>query len=83
MKRVKRRNNVDICAKILEISNLGAKKTWIVYRANLNFRLVNDYLDYLIGVGLLKYNKENQNHYQTTEQGKDFLEEYKQMTNLL
>ena len=73
--RMKRRNNVDIMADILRISRGGAKKTWIVYRANLNFNIVKKYLSELMEKGLLAAYK-GSNTYQTTERGIEFLEQY-------
>ncbi len=43
-----RRNDLDICADILTAARAGAKKTHIVYGANLNFKLVRKYLRRLI-----------------------------------
>jgi len=71
---MRRRNNLDIMAEILEIARLGAKKTWIVYRANLNFKLVKEYLDELMEKRLLD---SDGSIYQTTDQGLEFLEEYR------
>ena len=65
---------MDIMAEILEIARLGAKKTWIVYRANLNFKLVKEYLDELMEKRLLD---SDGSIYQTTDQGLEFLEEYR------
>lgn len=64
---------MDIMAEILEISRLGAKKTWIVYKANLNFKLVKEYLDELMEKRLINFDG---SLYETTDQGLDFLEEY-------
>ena len=72
---MKRRNNVDIMADILRVAKSGAKKTWIVYRANLNFKIVKDYLSELIEKGLLAVHKRS-NLYRTTERGLEFLEQY-------
>ena len=72
---MKRRNNVDIMADILRVARGGAKKTWIVYRANLNFKIVKDYLSELTEKGLLAA-PEGLNLYRTTEKGLDFLEQY-------
>ena len=46
-----KRNNLDICADILRVSRGGAKKTHIVYRANLNFKIVKGYLTRLAREG--------------------------------
>ena len=61
-------------AEVLEIAQLGAKKTWIVYNANLNFKVVEDYIAELTENGLL----ENDGRiYHTTDRGIGFLEEYR------
>lgn len=70
----RRRNNLDIMAEILEIAQLGAKKTWIVYKANLNFKIVKDYLAELMEKELLEHDGRI---YSTTDRGLEFLEEYR------
>ena len=70
-----RRNDFDICADILKISKGGAKKTHIVYQANLNFSIVKKYLSRLITSGFL-LDRSDRGEYLTTEQGAEFLEQY-------
>ena len=65
---------MDIMAEVLEIARLGAKKTWIVYKANLNFKIVKDYLAELMEKGLLEHDGRI---YSTTDRGLEFLEEYR------
>ncbi len=74
-----RRNDLDICADILKVSRAGAKKTHIVYRANLNFKIVKKYLSRLIDNGFLLDGSEN-GIFVTTERGSDFLEQYARLT---
>ena len=69
-----RRNDLDICARILEVSRMGAKKTQIVYQANLNFKIVEKYLKRLTERGLLKA---GDRFYVTTAKGARFLEQYR------
>lgn len=52
----------------------GAKKTHIVYKANLNFNVLKKYLIGLEEKGLLM--KINGGHYITTQKGSRFLEQY-------
>jgi len=66
---------VDIMADILRVARGGAKKTWIVYRANLNFKIVKDYLSEMMGKGLLEAHRGSA-IYKTTEKGREFLEQY-------
>jgi len=72
---MKRRNNVDIMADILRVARSGAKKTWIVYRANLNFKIVKEYLSELMEKGLMEV-YQGSTIFQTTERGLEFLEQY-------
>lgn len=77
-----RRSDLDICADILVAARSGAKKTHIVYRANLNFKLVRKYLRRLIENGLLRPSLEK-NVYTTTDEGMDFLEQYRKLNTPL
>ena len=74
-----RRNDLDICADILKVSKAGAKKTHIVYRANLNFKIVKKYLSRLIDNGFLMDRSDN-GVFVTTDRGSDFLEQYARLT---
>jgi predicted transcriptional regulator len=74
-----RRNDLDICADILKVSKAGAKKTHIVYKANLNFKIVKKYLNRLIDNGFLMDGSDN-GIFVTTERGSDFLEQYMRLT---
>ena len=69
-----RRNDLDICAEILQVARAGAKKTQIVYQANLNFKIVEKYLKRLTDGGLLK---PKGRFYFTTSKGASFLEQYR------
>ena len=70
-----RRNNLDICVEILQVARMGAKKTHIVYKANLNFRIVIEYINRLIKSGML-FSAKNSGIYTTTERGEKFLKSY-------
>jgi len=70
-----RRNDLDICAEILQIAKDGAKKTRIVYGANLNFKIVEKYLRRLIENGLLDMMDERR--FITTRKGAQFLKQYR------
>lgn len=72
-----RRNDLDICADILKTAKTGAKKTRIVYNANLNFKIIEKYLRKLIENGLLQQ-AEDQN-FLTTQKGVQFLHRYRDL----
>ncbi|MGD2200308.1 MAG: winged helix-turn-helix domain-containing protein [Candidatus Bathyarchaeota archaeon] len=70
-----RRNDLDICADILKVAQGGAKKTQIVYKANLNFKIVKRYLNRLIENDMLNPMEEKR-LYATTSRGEEFIEQY-------
>ncbi|MEE8570178.1 MAG: winged helix-turn-helix domain-containing protein [Candidatus Bathyarchaeia archaeon] len=74
-----RRNNLDICADILQVAQPGARKTQIVYKANLNFMIVKKYLRNLIENGFIeKFDK----LYYTTNKGVNFIESYEEFSSV-
>ncbi len=76
----KRRGKLEIIMDILSVTMKEAKKTEIVYKANLNFKRVGNYLPYLEEKGLI----ENiGSEYKTTEKGKQFLRDYRKMKEQL
>ena len=72
---MRRRHDLDICADILRLSRGGAKKTQIVYRANLNSEIVKGYLRRLIDNGMLALTHETQ-LFTTTTKGANCLNQY-------
>lgn len=82
--RPKRRDRLYIIAEILEIAKEGSLKTQIMYGANLSFTQLNNYLKFTLKINLLKKIKRNEREvYKTTEKGMDFLQRYREITQLL
>jgi predicted transcriptional regulator len=73
-----KRNDLDICVEILQVARKGAKKTHIVYRANLNFKIVRKYINRLIKNGMLSLAGDS-SWYVTTGQGIKFLAMYNEL----
>jgi len=71
----KYRSRLEIIADVLGVVSGGAKKTKIMYQANLSYKLLIHYLKDVIDMGLMKM--ENANIYELTEKGSDFLREFK------
>ena len=69
-----RRSNLEIVAEILRTAKKGAKKTRIVYGANLNFKMLNEYLAKLEAAGLITRSEDNGGLIETTDKGKEYLE---------
>jgi len=61
---------LEICADLLHAAEGGARKTQLVYRANLNFSIIGRYLSVLTKNGLLDADPPL---YVATEKGKEFL----------
>lgn len=68
-----RRNNLDIYADILRVSKGGAKKTHLVYHANLNFNIIKKYMKELLERQLLE---QSGDRFYQTEKGSEFIERY-------
>ncbi|MGD0496506.1 MAG: winged helix-turn-helix domain-containing protein [Candidatus Bathyarchaeia archaeon] len=80
----KRRDKLFIIAEILEIAKGGSLKTQIMYRANLSFTQLNDYLNFMLRISLLcKILENDRETYRATEKGVDFLQRYREITELL
>ena len=82
--RRKRRDRLYIIAEILEIAKDGTLKTQIMYKANLSFSQLNEYLNFLVGLNLLECKKTGGKMvYKTTEKGMKYLDNYKEILQLL
>jgi predicted transcriptional regulator len=80
----KRRDKLFIIAEILEIAMDGSLKTQIMYRANLSFTQLNDYLNFMLRISLLcKVLENDKETYRVTDKGVDFLQRYREITELL
>ena len=80
----KRRDRLYIIAEILVIAKDGSLKTQIMYRANLSFAQLKEYLNFLLKRELLKVNTENRKtFYKTTSKGVKYLENYEEISYLL
>ncbi|MCS7115733.1 MAG: winged helix-turn-helix domain-containing protein [Nitrososphaerota archaeon] len=80
----KRRDKLYIIAEILEIARDGVLKTQIMYRANLSFTQLNDYLKFMLKVNLVDRIVDNAKEiYKATPKGLEFLQRYREMTELL
>ena len=74
------KSRVEIMADILQRAVTGAKKTWLLYSANLSYSQHQKYISTLVELGLLS--KMN-GLYTTTKKGMDFITSYQTLTSLL
>ena len=80
----KRRDRSGIMAEILEIAREGVLKTHIMYRANLSFAQLNEYLSLLSDLNLLEAaNTSKRTIYKTTEKGSRYLQSYIEIRKML
>ena len=71
----KYRSKLRIIADILFVASKGAKKTGIMYQANLSYALLNRYLAEVMDAGLVSF-VGGGNCYKITRKGVDFLKRY-------
>jgi predicted transcriptional regulator len=78
-RRNRYRNRIEIICQILEVANGGiTKKIEIMYRANLSYAQLKEYVMVLTESDLLRYDLDTQ-IFKTTEKGLRFLDAYNQM----
>ena len=70
------RSRLDIIADILHVARQGAKKTQIMYQANLSYKLLTRYLSGILEACLVRFERRKQ-CYVLTRKGIEFLEKYK------
>jgi predicted transcriptional regulator len=78
------RSRLQIIADILSITRGGARKTRIMYRANLSYKLLCKYLDEVVAAGLVRF--VDGDCYVLTVKGREFLsrhEEYSKHCEML
>lgn len=79
-----RRDRLGIMAEIMEAAKGGRLKTQIMYKVNLSFSQIRDYLSFLTEMGFLKVHVEaGKRIYETTSKGILYIENYREMSNLL
>ena len=83
--KFKNRNRMEIVANLLTIAKTGALKTHLMYKANLSYLMVTEYLNFLCGSGLVKETLDEEGTtklYQTTVKGTKYLEVYESLQNI-
>ena len=68
-----KRSDMEISAAILRVALGGAKKSHIIYKANLNFQLGKKYLTHLINSGLIVGPNNGSRVFSTTKKGEEYL----------
>ena len=71
------RDRLDIIADILNVASREAKKTQIMYQANLSYKVLQRYLTETIEASLVTFQNQNQS-YKLTFKGQEYLYAYKE-----
>ena len=80
----RRRDRLFIMAEILDVARDGALKTQIMYRANLSFAQLNEYLSLLLDLNLLEVaeGSEKRTIYKTTDKGSTYVQSYMKISEI-
>jgi predicted transcriptional regulator len=70
------RHRIEIIADILNVAGNNAKKTQIMYQANLSYSVLQRYLAEVAAASLVSYSLESQS-FMLTPKGREFLAAYK------
>jgi predicted transcriptional regulator len=80
----KRRDKLSIIAEILEIAKDGTLKTQIMYKANLSFAQLNEYLRFMLKTKLIQQlSNKGKEVYVATDKGLDFLQRQYELNEFL
>ena len=71
------RGRLDIIADILHVVSGNARKTQIMYQANLSYRVLQKYLAEITGASLISFEDEKR-CYMLTAKGREFLDAYEE-----
>ena len=82
-RKTMKRNRNEIISEILRICIKGARKTKVVYQANLNFRTADPYLQLLIKNDLIVSSQGPHVVYKTTEKGMNLMKAIDQVHSTL
>ena len=81
------RGRLDIIADILSSAIGGVRKTSIMYKCNLSFKQLENYMGFLLKKNLLRMftrRESKESHFfETTKQGMDFLRAYRNLEALM
>lgn len=72
----KYRDRLQIIAHVLSIASRKARKTQIMYQANLSYKLLCRYLEEVVEAGLVS--PESKEYYVVTAKGKQFLHRHEE-----
>ncbi|MEO9362556.1 MAG: winged helix-turn-helix domain-containing protein [Nitrososphaera sp.] len=82
--RKNNRGRIQIMGDVLGLATSGIRKTHIMYRANLSYEQVHQYLSELIERGLLAQHATDEGVvYRTTERGREFIYFYAKLVDFL
>jgi predicted transcriptional regulator len=71
------RGRLDIIADILQVVSGSARKTQIMYQANLSYRVLQKYLAEITGASLICF-EDGKRCYTLTAKGQEFLDAYQE-----
>ena len=83
--RFKNRNRIEIVANILDIARNGALKTHLMYKANLSYMVVTQYLSFLVRSGLIEevFSEDGPTKmYKTTAKGFQYMQVYDSLQSI-
>ncbi len=75
------RDRLDIIADILNVASKSAKKTQIMYQANLSYKVLQRYLNEIVEASLVRF-EDNHQYYLLTLKGQEYLDAYREYARL-
>jgi predicted transcriptional regulator len=79
---LKNRSRTEIIYDLVKATKGGAKKTHLMYKANLNYTVLEQYLNFLQESGLIREENGAERLYFATGKGLKFLTMYEELASL-
>ena len=83
--RFKRRSRFEVMYQILSLCRTFQPKTYIMFKCNLSYELLQKYLEILVDGNLLEIVRKGKDreYYRTTDCGERFINEYEKLKSIL
>jgi len=75
------RSSLQITADVLSVTANGAKKVEIMFKANLSYTLLSQYLNKLVDAALVSF-EDTSDSYRLTRKGQEFLDRFSEYSML-
>ncbi len=78
-----KRSSLEIMAEIMSLCKKPQIKTKVMYKTNLSWRMLREYLSQLQSLGLLEEVRQSPIKYATTQKGLEFIDKWRELVETI